>query len=1119
MRVFWVYILWCSMGVTAWAQSGPAIGNERFRHLTVHDGLSQSAIEDIHQDQVGFVWFATRDGLNRYDGQSFEVFRRTRGDSTTLNHNTCHVLAEDSLGNIWVGTDFGLARYSYQSGQFTRFIPQTLQPQAARNRIYSLIALGGTRFLVGTGGGALLFSPATGFSEPLAETQNQYISSLLLRENGDVWIGNPSTLHQYDAKLNWQRTFTQAQTPFGIQTNRILCLFEDRLERLWVGTSHGLFQFLEVESTFHPTFQNGNEGLWVEDIVEDETGAFWIAAGRLYVLWDGKVEKVFEHTPSRPGSLSQNIATALELTKEGMLWVGTNGYGINGLNLNGYPIYALGYHHDADFSLSAPYVSAIQTTTDGRLLVGTDQSLDVLDLTAERRDQTLQIHRQGSTVTHGINVIVPDPKRSGTYWLGTGGGIARYSLPHGRATLLPGQNNQARVNDIKILPNQKLLVAHDRGLQTYDPTTDTWQNLRMYTPDSTSPGEPTCLALWDSLAWVGTRLGAYLINWHTGEQVARYVHDPLNPHSLPGNYIKNFIQSRTGQWYITTWGGGLARLRPETDDFEIFDHSDGLPNNVVYGILEDGRGFLWMSTNGGLARFNPRSGNFARFTEQDGLQSQEFNTGAFHQGPDGTLYFGGINGLNWFHPDQIEIRHEAPHTLITDLFVDHQKVGPGPILDKHILITDSLALNWDQNNFSFQVTGLSFLSKQPLEYRYRLQGFEDEWNYLGTVDFINFTSLPPGSYLLEVQAGLSNQTWDQPGKSLYIYIRPPFWQELWFQISAVVTFIIVVVLIAFGRNRALRTKNRNLEEMVLERTRTIKEQSFELEANQEELAQQNEVLKLTSEDLARQNQKLTDQQQKLTELTENLEASVAERTVDLMRANQELAEQNSQLEQFAFITAHNLKAPISQFQGLLSILPPMHTFDDYSREVISRMQGSADDLREVVDDLNLILDVKRGVGREFVAVDLIEHLNKVVGSLRSEAEKKKVVIHLPTIKEVRIMGFPPYVHSILHNLIHNAIKYSSSDRPSWIRVRISIEGDLVSLEVEDNGIGIDTEMAGQKLFRLYQRFNTTHPGKGFGLFLVKTQIEAMGGTVALNSTVGEGTTIFVHFIRMPQLQG
>lgn len=1096
----------------------------RFERFTPNDGLAQAAIQTIEQDEKGFLWLGTRGGLSRFDGQQFFNYRRQPRDSTSLSNNQVIDIYASGKGVVWVGTFNGLCRFSYATNKFTRYIPNPTKAFSQQNTINKIVCLPGGGLLLATNAGAGIFDPHTQTFDfnHFEELKSDRVFAAIRAEDGTLILANPSGLHLYNEYFQFIQSFPMGEsTPKSSKINNpIHCIFQDSQQRIWIGSDVGLHQFHPQSGTYTLYKYDHRKAINpISDIDEKEDGTLLLCAMGLLSFRDGQFIGRNTHDPEDLGSIPGNNLISVKVGMEGNVWLGTNGFGFCQQNSNSFPFHTLRFSKGNKNSLSNPYVSSIFQQHEGLLYIGNNTGLDVFEQTSLEKIRTIMFLSPISGSPIGVKNLVYNHDSS-SFWVTTENSLWKLSLNRNSVPKLVYDSPMGAIQCLVPLGDSAIVLGLDKGIYTWSIKSKTLTKFpsAIWQHNESILHQIHCLKLYDQTLWIGTLQGLYQYHFASKEERA-YLPNPKKENSLPEGRIISINQDSDGNLWVGTWGGGLAKLNHKTGTFESYDVSDGLPNNVVYSVLESKKGEYWLSTNEGISKFTYADKKFTNFTYIDGLQGQEFNSNAYFKAADGQLYFGGVNGLTYFQPEDIQVVNKLPTTLITEFLLNHKEIelGPESPISQHIMESDRITLDWDENNFGFQLSAIDFQNPNPRQYRYKLMGFSSEWEEIGTVNFLNFPSLEPGAYTLHVQAANKWGEWDTEGTTLEILIQSPLWHQVWFRVSTVLVVIVLIILVSIWRSRQLRFRNERLEKLILQRTQTILEQKEEISKINRAVEKQNTELKSTSSSLEKRNTELQTKQHDLESLRKTLESQVQERTIELIQVNKELAEQNSQLEQFAFITAHNLKAPISQFHGLLNILPPDHTFDGYTREVIDRMRSSAIDLKEVVSDLSLILDIKKGTERAFIGIDLIPTLKKVANSLEQEALKKGVRILLPDDQEAVVLGNPPYVHSIIHNLLHNAIKYSDVKRKSYVETRLIITDEIIELIVEDNGVGFDMDMAKDKVFKLYQRFNTAHPGKGFGLFLVKTQIEAMGGSVSISSEVDKGTSIFVHFIRMPQM--
>ncbi|MCA6377873.1 MAG: hypothetical protein IM627_19165, partial [Cytophagales bacterium] len=440
------------------------------------------------------------------------------------------------------------------------------------------------------------------------------------------------------------------------------------------------------------------------------------------------------------------------------------------------------------------------------------------------------------------------------------------------------------------------------------------------------------------------------------------------------------------------------------------------------------------------------------------------------------------------------------------------------------LIPHDIVLNYDQNFFSFEFSALNFILPEKNQYAYQMVGFDKDWIYSGTRRYASYTNLDPGTYTLRVKGSNNDGVWNEQGISIKVVINPPWWLTWWFRGALVVGLATAAIGVYLFRTRQIRQTNKRLKVLVEERTKELETKNWELKEKNEEiaaqneelvqseeeissqrdqLATQNEELNASREELAAQNDKLRDAQSMIEEQNQNLEGEVAKRTL-------ELTVQNEQLEQFAFIASHNLRGPVARMLGLGRLVGSGAIANHEKEYVLDSLVESTKELDMVVRDLAHILDI-RNTPQQITPTNLGKELALAEHTLAAEIADAGAVVmadftQLETVDAVR-----PYVQSMFLNLLDNAIKYRDPDRPLVVRVTAQVVGKFARISFADNGLGIDMERDGGKLFNLYARFHFQVKGKGMGLFLVKTQLEAMGGRIEAESTLGKGTTFNIYF--------
>ena len=856
----------------------------RFEHLTIEDGLSQNAGLAIFQDSRGYLWIGTQDGLNRYDGYGFKIYKHDPDDPNSLSHNSILSMGEDKNGSLWVGTwGGGLNRYDPATETFTPYLPDPEDP---------------------------------------ASLSDGTIYSIKSDSNGNLWIATLAGLDRYNSETDTFEHFkNDPNDPNSLSSDAVSYIFEDSNRQLWIGTGaggvegSGLNRFDPSSGTF-TRYQHDDsdpESLAsnnVASIVEAPDGAFWIATGGFSLRgagldnFDPQTGKVkhFKHDLQNEHSLSGDDVMSLWLDPDGALWIGTWANGLSRMSLAD-PGYFSRYQNDPFFpdSLSGDEVWSLFRDRSGILWVGTSHS-GINKLPSNAGQFSLYRNNPGNPASLGANAIgaFAEDKR-GNIWVATwGGGLDRFNPADGTFTHYhhdpenPNSLSDDLFMDVYVDPyNMVWAGTLGKGLNHLNPATG---RATHYLHD---PENPNSLAD-DNIAaflpdknrglWVGTFGGVSLFDPNT-DSFTNYSNDPANPSSLSSNTVVSLYLDSNNILWIGTWGGGLNqldlndprqndpktatltryihnaddsnslsedsvwtihetadgyiwlgtqlglnRLDPRTGEFKHYTEKNGLPNNVVLGILEDGDGNLWLTTNNGLAEFDPRTETFTHYDTSDGLQSNEFNSIAYFKSADGTMYVGGINGFNLFRPEDIKPNPVAPQVVVTrfDVFNESQHVdltGRTPI-----------ELSYQQDVISFEFSAFDFQAPQKNQYAYKLEGFDDDWIQSGNRRYVTYTNLPGGNYVFRVKASNSDGVWNENGISIPVTITPPFWQTWWFIGSLVVG---LGMLLAGGfryRLSTIREQNIQLEIQVSERTSELRETNKLLEVEVEQRKRAEEAL-------------------------------------------------------------------------------------------------------------------------------------------------------------------------------------------------------------------------------------------------------------------------------------
>ena len=1063
----------------------------KFQQFTIEDGLSQSTVRGIIQDKYGFIWVGTQDGLNRYDGSGFKIFKNDLNNPHSLSANSIFSLYEDKNDRIWIGTELGLNLYDFDLERFENFamnnnpndfaginrinaiyesestpnflwlgtmqsvysfnintkkffeyrLPRVHQDSNTGNEIHSIfesISEPGILWIA-TSNGLFKFNTKTGnFNQILRDKlSSQYIISLYEDSENTIWICTNSGLHAYDKDNNQIKIFRNApNNPNSISSSYVQSAYEDSRNQLWFGTVGGGLntfdrktkRFMSWKSQAGDPMSISNNNIW--DIFEDQSGILWVCTGGNGLNKVNTNSKNFEHyfhKSDNPNSICGNTVRAIMTDSEGKLWIGSTS-GISIINQQSGKYEHLFHHADNKNSISSNQIRVLYQDRLGFIWIGSrDGGLD-------KYDPELKIFKNYKNDINNKNSIGADNVTSiyedtdGMLWIGT----------------------------------------YNGGLNKFNPKTEKFKRYMREThnPKSLNDNRVNNIVSDESgFLWIGTRNGFAKFNTKT-EEFTRYISDPKNPKSLSHFYVLGISIDHDGNLWLATYGGGINKFNPKTEEFTVYKEEDGLPNNSVYIAIEDNNHNLWMTTNNGLTKFNPETEYFLNFNTYDGLQGSEFNAMAFHKDQEGLLYFGGINGFNVFNPDQISSKNFISPIVINDFQIFNKSIAPSeplnthPILTKSILETNSIELTHKENVFSFSFSSLDFSNPEKNEYAYILENFESEWNMAGTRNFVTYTNLPAGKYVFRVIGTNSAGIWNEEGKSIQIIILPPWWKtKIFYFLSALIIALALFLFIQIRIGKLSREKHK-LEEHVKERTQEI----------------QNKNIILKESEL-------------------------------------KLKEANATKDKFFSILAHDLKNPFNIIQGYADILNT--EYDNFSESDRKRMVKEIDKSSKITYKLleNTLTWSRSQQGKIRIDKKNLNLKNLVTTSIESStlnAKKKDIEILIDIQETTEIYADNFTLSTTIRNLVSNAIKYTAEG--GRVKVKVLESDQEIKLSIQDNGIGMNMETM-NNLFRIDESYSTpgtnNEVGTGLGLILCKEFVEMNSGTIEVESKIGKGSTFTI----------
>ncbi len=774
-----------------------------FDRYSLEAGLSQNTVGCIQADRFGFLWVGTQNGLNRFNGYQFNILKHDPEDSTTLSSSYIKCIAEDSLGYLWVGTRNGLNKLDPASGKIERILHDNkLQPNLLNQQISALWIDHSDIIWIGTTNAGLYklnsktrriqsFKHDPNASSSLSDN---YINAIFRDTKGILWIASNGGLDKMNETLGqFDNIQEKANNSLASQSKPVYSLFEDYTGRIWAGKQSGLF-YLDRETESLTLFQLKSNKLpsktWINAITGDRSGNIWAGTyGHGLIQMNTKTGRIntFQKDPNNKKSLSHNLISSFYWDQAGDLWIGTN----DGLNrLDDQIAHFRHFIHDPEKPTSLPsnLVWAITENKNGSLLIGTASGLVKLDQSlGEVKFKKIFSNELGLELNSEVNTLFKDNKNN--IWLASDKLISLNQdektgkVYHSSPQSPDGLSNNT-VKDIIQDRQDNIWFATNSGLNLFYPKKETFSHFFHKKDDVNSLSENSIKSLYEDREgriWVGTRnAGLNLLDPKSGH-ITRFQHDPNKPKSLSNNFVLDIYQDKKGNIWVSTYGGGLNKLNVQTGEFEHFREKDGLPNDFVYGVLEDKIGRLWVATDRGLSRFNPQNNFFRNFDRSDGLPISEFNPNAIFQSTStGKISLGGVNGFVTFIPENIQNNQYVPPIVLNSIkrFKANDPKAE-PILDYWISSKKVIQLSHLDNIIEFDFAALNFKQPYRNKYKYKLEGFSNQWIDLGTNHNITFTNLDPGNYVLHIMGSNNDGVWNEVGHSLQIIILPPWYWNKW----------------------------------------------------------------------------------------------------------------------------------------------------------------------------------------------------------------------------------------------------------------------------------------------------------------------------------------------------
>jgi len=1047
----------------------------QFTNYSINNGLSQSVVNCIFQDSKGYIWMGTQNGLNRFNGESFDIFSYNPVDSNSISNNWIYAITEDADGNLWIGTKDGLNKYIAGRNQFDRISYRTSYTHDVTRYTYDLACLNDGKILINT-------PPVISIFDPKEQSFSHFQSKLaydgavkdvripvLEDTDGRIWIGSTNGLAAFSLQTKAFSYFS-FRYPDGRVTEdvNITSLLKDQKGKLWAGTTAGLFvfnptlnQFEEPQLSLSPTAEFPLHHCCIRSITEDKSGNMIVGTegNGIFVLSLYTQSPVtIQNYRTENSEIGHNIVQSLLIDRSENLWIGTlQGISKTDLKKKKFAIYQ-NSHSPNSLNLLGNVIASIYQDDEGILWVGNwGQGLNRIN----RKTNEVEHFSSQLTGNHWISndfihVIFEDAEHQ--IWLGTRNGILIYDKPRNQFVPWKEFFKKPELPDFR---NVRIsMIIQDRSLNYWIGTQNGLYKLDLKKSaievfqeeldvNHRLSGNLIYCLLEDSegLIWIATVNGLDVYNPNT----RKLKHFRKEEKGLSDDFIISLCEDSKGRIWIGT-STYVNRFNKKDSTFTYYSQEHGLPNNRIFEIIKDKKDGLWFATGKGLCRFDEKQNAFQSFTLEDGLQSLEFNLRAAYACKDGEMLIGGMNGFNSFYPDSIAKNPYVPNVVFTSFYITK---GTSK---EFINLAESpeVVLRHAVNSFTIEFAALEYTNPQKNKYAYQMEGISDEWVDIGNRKFVPFSALQPGEYTFKVKGSNNDGVWNNKELSLRITVLPPWWKSTYAIILYLILLILSIIAFIKARERKLKHDKRILEQKVLERTIQIEDQAQLISSK-----------------------------------------------------NQELNELNRTKDKFFSIIGHDLGNQFNIIVGFSEMLVSgFKKLDPAKLEYhLTNIYNSSRHAHDLLENLLTWSKMQtKGIQYNPERFNLHDKIKESVELMEGALERKNIKIETSGNNELEIFADVNMFTAIIRNLVSNAIKFTPVN--GQVSIQFREEGDFCEISVNDSGVGISGENL-RKIFRIDSNHSTLgtggEKGTGLGLVLCKEFIEKHGGKIEVESQPGKGS--------------
>jgi signal transduction histidine kinase/ligand-binding sensor domain-containing protein/CheY-like chemotaxis protein len=1158
---------WIFAGIVFLFVQSTILGQEDdvlFSHLTIEDGLSQNTIDDIFQDSRGFIWISTWNGLNKYDGKNFTKYYNAKNSRNGLSSNVTHCIEEDAYGNIWIGTDNGINYFNYKSSKFKHYFVS--DSGLSSNNILCLFFDPLGRLWIGhekTGIDIALVSETGKLTfikhidtqtNPVSILSNS-ITNFYSHDPENIWICTLNGITRISKDLSYSENITPERFPFiPFKSNRIYNLmYYNRF--YWIASHEGLIKvdFHNESARTYSYNSQSKDGIphnHVTDLVLNKDNNIVVATHGGLAIFDlnSNKFKTYKNELYKPRSLTNNFISCLFLDKQKNIWIGTEKGGVNRFNSNLQKFEYLTYNPVDRNSLNANIINCVIDTKNWLLISADGGGLNAFNKqSGSFKHFTIE---NSSLSCNTITTMFLDSNQ--TVWIGTydkglnyinindlyRGNFKHISKNSSPANSLSSNYISTITSDIygniwvgsqdgidKLLPNKKVINFRQFGINRVSKI------------------------LFDSKnqLWIASKDGLFIIRGNNFEEISpvyyqkfEYKSDSKNTESIHGQYFISLMKDYANNIWVGSYDNGVnkAFINSETslpDSFRHYTTANGLSSNTIYSIEEDSNRNIWFGTDYGLSRLIVKQNRFTNYYTNDGLLSNQFNQNSSFKNNEGKLFFGSLNGLIAFNPENIIVSDNDLAVQLTNFEILGQPVYPnekGSPIPEHINNTHKIVLDYSQNTFSFDFVAINYYNPNLYGYRYFLNGADENWKNVGGDLSASYTKLEPGNYVFCVQAYELINPSHYSEKKITIIIKPPFYRTLGFKLASAIIILLLIVFIVNERIKTYKFRNNLLEKKVRNRTHELEErnhqileQNIEIKAQSEEILSKNEEIHAQKDLLVTQKSEIEAAYRELSTYKSQLENLVQERTQELMYAKDRAEESDRLKSSFLENLSHEIRTPLNAIVGFtnLAFSEEVNINErDYFRKVVEENSNSLLDLiSDILEISNLESNNLQLQKSKCSISQIIQDIRLIFDREFSKLKKASIDnltlnINIPEeIQDLTFYSDSDRILQILTILINNAIKYTPMGQ---IDITCAIDDHKLLFSVKDSGIGIHEKhhkTIFERFRKVFDNNEEMYRGAGIGLAIAAKLSELFNGEINVESTLGKGSNFTFSFNYIP----